>query len=46
MQKPTSPIERTPWPVLFNFADAPTPERTGHAVGIAVKTFLAAYRPR
>jgi hypothetical protein len=33
-------------PVLFNFADAPTPERTGHAVGIAVKTFLAAYRPR
>ena len=33
-------------PVLFNFADAPSPERTAHAVGIAVKTFLAAYRPR
>jgi len=33
-------------PVLFNFADAPTPERIAHAVGIAVKTFLAAYRTR
>jgi AcrR family transcriptional regulator len=33
-------------PVLFNFADAPAPERIEHVVGIAVKTFLAAYRAR
>jgi AcrR family transcriptional regulator len=33
-------------PVLFNFAEAPTPERIAHAVGIAVKTFLAAYRAK
>jgi len=33
-------------PVLFNFAGGPTPERIAHAVGIAVKTFLAAYRTR
>jgi AcrR family transcriptional regulator len=31
-------------PVLFNFAEAPAPERIEHVVGIAVKTFLAAYR--
>ncbi len=31
-------------PVLFNFAKAPAPERIAHVVGIAVKTFLAAYR--
>ena len=33
-------------PVLFNFAEAPAPERIEHVVGIAVKTFLAAYRAR
>jgi AcrR family transcriptional regulator len=33
-------------PVLFNFAAAPAPERIEHVVGIAVKTFLAAYRAR
>jgi hypothetical protein len=31
-------------PVPFNFAEAPAPERIEHVVGIAVKTFLAAYR--
>lgn len=31
-------------PVLFNFAPPPTPERIAHVVGIAVHTFLAAYR--
>jgi hypothetical protein len=31
-------------PVLFNFAEAPAPERIEHVVGIAVQTFLAAYR--
>jgi AcrR family transcriptional regulator len=31
-------------PVLFNFAPPPTPERIAHVVGIAVRTFLAAYR--
>jgi AefR-like transcriptional repressor, C-terminal domain len=31
-------------PVLFNFSDAPKPERTRHVVGLAVRTFLAAYR--
>ena len=33
-------------PVLFNFRTAPPPERIRHVVGIAVKTFLAAYRVR
>ena len=33
-------------PVLFNFAGTPAPERIAHVVGIAVKTFLAAYRAR
>jgi AcrR family transcriptional regulator len=31
-------------PVLFNFSDAPKPQQIKHVVGIAVKTFLAAYR--
>jgi AcrR family transcriptional regulator len=31
-------------PVLFNFAPPPSPERIERVVGIAVKTFLAAYR--
>jgi AcrR family transcriptional regulator len=31
-------------PVLFNFRTAPPPERIRYVVGIAVKTFLAAYR--
>lgn len=31
-------------PMLFNFAPPPTPERIDHVVGIAVRTFLAAYR--
>lgn len=31
-------------PVLFNFAPPPTPERIAHVVGIAVRTFLAAYK--
>ena len=31
-------------PMLFNFAPPPTPERIAHVVGIAVRTFLAAYR--
>lgn len=33
-------------PVLFNFAPPPTPERIAHVVGIAVRTFLAAYRKK
>ena len=33
-------------PVLFNFAAPPTPERIDYAVGIAVRTFLAAYRAK
>ncbi len=33
-------------PVLFNFREAPKPERIAYAVGIAVKTFLAAYRAK
>ena len=33
-------------PVLFNFAEAPALERIEHVVGIAVKTFFAAYRTR
>jgi AcrR family transcriptional regulator len=31
-------------PLLFNSADAPSDERAAHVVGIAVRTFLAAYR--
>jgi AcrR family transcriptional regulator len=31
-------------PLLFNASDAPSDERIGHVVGIAVQTFLAAYR--
>jgi AcrR family transcriptional regulator len=31
-------------PMLFNFAPPPTSERIDHVVGIAVRTFLAAYR--
>jgi AcrR family transcriptional regulator len=31
-------------PVLFNFGPPPPPERVNHVVGIAVRTFLAAYR--
>jgi AcrR family transcriptional regulator len=31
-------------PMLFNFAPPPTPERIDHVVGMAVRTFLAAYR--
>ena len=31
-------------PMLFNFARPPTPERIAHVVGIAVRTFLAAYK--
>jgi AcrR family transcriptional regulator len=33
-------------PMLFNFAPPPTPERIAHVVGIAVRTFLAAYRTK
>lgn len=31
-------------PLLFNAGDAPSDARIGHVVGIAVRTFLAAYR--
>jgi len=31
-------------PVLFNFRDAPKSEQIRYVVGIAVKTFLVAYR--
>ena len=31
-------------PVLFNFAPPPSRDRVEHVVGIAVKTFLAAYK--
>lgn len=31
-------------PMLFNFGPAPTDERIAHVVGIAVRTFMAAYR--
>jgi AcrR family transcriptional regulator len=31
-------------PVLFNFAPPPTQKRIDHVVGIAVRTFLSAYR--
>jgi hypothetical protein len=30
-------------PMLFNFGPPPTSERIDHVVGIAVRTFLAAY---
>jgi AcrR family transcriptional regulator len=33
-------------PVLFNFAAAPTADQVARVVRIAVKAFLAAYRPR
>ncbi len=33
-------------PILFGLADAPSPERIDHVVGIAVRTFLAAYSKR
>jgi AcrR family transcriptional regulator len=33
-------------PVLFNFGPPPTDERIDHVVGIAVRTFMAAYRAR
>ena len=33
-------------PVLFNFGPPPPPERIVYVVGIAVRTFLAAYRAR
>jgi hypothetical protein len=31
-------------PVLFNFAPPPNAERIAHVVGIAVRTFMAAYQ--
>ena len=31
-------------PMLFNFGPPPTPERIDHVVGIAVRTFMAAYK--
>jgi AefR-like transcriptional repressor, C-terminal domain len=31
-------------PLLFNAGEVPSDERIGHVVGIAVRTFLAAYR--
>jgi hypothetical protein len=33
-------------PVLFNFAPPPTPERIAYVVGIAVRTFMAAYKAK
>jgi AcrR family transcriptional regulator len=33
-------------PLLFNFGAAPTEERIVHVVAMAVRAFLAAYRPR
>jgi AcrR family transcriptional regulator len=33
-------------PVLFNFAPPPSAERIAHAIGIAVRVFMAAYRAR
>lgn len=33
-------------PVLFNFGPPPTPERIEHCVGIAVRTFMRAYRAK
>jgi len=33
-------------PLLFNFGGTPTDERINHVVGIAVRTFLAAYAVR
>jgi hypothetical protein len=31
-------------PIVFNFAPAPSPEQIDRVVGIAVSTFMAAYR--
>ena len=31
-------------PVLFNFRGTPEPDQIGYAIGVAVRTFLAAYR--
>jgi AcrR family transcriptional regulator len=33
-------------PMLFNFGPPPSPERIDHVVGIAVRTFMAAYRKK
>ena len=33
-------------PILFGLADAPDQSRIDHVVGIAVRTFLAAYLKR
>jgi AcrR family transcriptional regulator len=33
-------------PLLFNFGTAPSDEQINHVVGIAVRTFMAAYRKR
>src|SRR5262249_55398908 len=33
-------------PLLFTFGGSPSEERINHVVGIAVRTFLAAYAPR
>jgi AcrR family transcriptional regulator len=33
-------------PMLFGFGPVPDPERVDHVIGIAVRTFLAAYRKR
>lgn len=33
-------------PLVFNFTEPPKPERIAYVVGIAVRVFLAAYRPR
>ena len=31
-------------PMLFNYSDAPTPERMAYVIGVAVRNFLMAYR--
>jgi AcrR family transcriptional regulator len=33
-------------PVLFNFAPLPSPDRVAYVIGIAVRTFMAAYRAK
>ncbi|HVY56340.1 MAG TPA: TetR/AcrR family transcriptional regulator [Xanthobacteraceae bacterium] len=33
-------------PMIFNFGTPPTPERIAHVVGVAVRTFMAAYAAR
>lgn len=33
-------------PILFNFGPPPTQERIDHVIGIAVRTFMAAYRAK